>query len=610
MSNQKKSSTQKKPVNPFGLLSLFQGSRKRDDLLLEAKIDTPFVTIVNTFKSNKTAMAAFWLYVFFAVTVLVGPLLMPIDLSFTDSTQSHIPPIMNLMSVPKEIEGNIADIVVGPKFTFALTKDGQLKTWGDTKITSTVDIGKLPKNMGKIVKIAIGADHALALNDQGKVFGWGSDRLKQATIPMEVQQLTNIKAIYAGYQASIVLTEDGRTFFFGNTMINDFNQFHAYQGQIDQVLVTADAFTALTKDGKVVFLGTQKTTFADIPADMGKIVQLTSTDNAMAALNEDGKVFVWGNATPTRGEKNVPQPKGKIIAIDGGRNHLVLQSDQGEVLAWGDNYYKQTNVPKKIQGLQNTKVFVGGFQNYAVLETGKVVTWGLKGYLFGTDDLGRDTFTRLIHGGRMTMTIGLVSVAISATIGIILGGLSGYLGGAFDMFVQRLGEIISAVPMLPLIMIFSAVIGNRLNPMQKIYMVMVLIGVVSWVGLMRLVRSLVFSIREQEYVTAARAIGIKEAGIVFKHIVPNAISMIIVSITLSLAYSLLTESSLSFLGFGVQAPHPTWGNMLNGARSSIVIQNYWWRWVFPSISLATLVIAINLIGDGIGQAIDPKSQER
>ena len=141
-------------------------------------------------------------------------------------------------------------------------------------------------------------------------------------------------------------------------------------------------------------------------------------------------------------------------------------------------------------------------------------------------------------------------------------------------------------------------------------MIMVVLGVLSWTGLARLVRAQVLSEREQEFVTAARAMGVKQMSIVFKHIIPNVISVIIVQATLSFATSMLTESSLSFLGFGVALPRPTWGNMLTGCFNSVVIQNYWWRWVFPSIILGICVICINLIGDGLRDAIDPKSNER
>lgn len=145
---------------------------------------------------------------------------------------------------------------------------------------------------------------------------------------------------------------------------------------------------------------------------------------------------------------------------------------------------------------------------------------------------------------------------------------------------------------------------------QKTVLIMVILGLLTWTGLQRLVRAQILSVREQEYVLAAKAVGIKEKNIVFRHILPNVISVIIVSATLSFATSMLTESSLSYLGFGVQAPQPTWGNMLYGANNSTVIQYYWWRWVFASILLGTCVICINLVGDGLKDAIDPKSQER
>ena len=228
----------------------------------------------------------------------------------------------------------------------------------------------------------------------------------------------------------------------------------------------------------------------------------------------------------------------------------------------------------------------------------------------GTDELGRDIFTRLLNGGRMSITIGAVAVVISTVIGIIVGGISGYFGGKIDMVLQRVAEMVNSLPFLPFAMILSALIGNSMTSNQRTFLIMVILGLLSWPGLSRLVRAQVLSIREQEYVIAARSLGIKQMGIVFKHILPNVISVIIVSATLNFATSMLTEATLSYLGFGVQAPQPTWGNMLYGANNSIVIQNYWWRWVFGSILLGICVICINLVGDGLRDAIDPKSQER
>lgn len=222
----------------------------------------------------------------------------------------------------------------------------------------------------------------------------------------------------------------------------------------------------------------------------------------------------------------------------------------------------------------------------------------------------RDIFLRLISGGRLTLTIGAIAVIISTFIGILVGGFSGYYGGKVDMVLMRFSEIVGSIPFLPLAMILSAIVGNRVSELGRISMIMVILGVLSWPGLSRLVRAQILAEREKEFVTAARAVGVREQTILFRHIIPNVITVIIVSATLDFAACLLTESSLSFLGFGVVEPSPTWGNMLTGSQSSTVIGTYWWRWVFPALALSLATISINLVGDGLRDAIDPKSSER
>ena len=234
----------------------------------------------------------------------------------------------------------------------------------------------------------------------------------------------------------------------------------------------------------------------------------------------------------------------------------------------------------------------------------------MKGYLFGTDNLGRDTFTRIIHGGKMTMTIGAIAVIISSVIAIIVGCLSGYFGGWVDILLMRVTEIFSAIPFLPFAMMLSYVLTSRpISETSRIMIIMVILGLLSWTGLARMIRAQVLAEREKEFVTAAKAMGVKERFIAFRHILPNIISVIIVSMTLDFAGCLLTESSLSYLGFGVQQPRPTWGNMLNGANNSIVIQNYWWQWLFPAIFLSIATISINILGDTLRDVLDPKSSQ-
>jgi peptide/nickel transport system permease protein len=230
--------------------------------------------------------------------------------------------------------------------------------------------------------------------------------------------------------------------------------------------------------------------------------------------------------------------------------------------------------------------------------------------LLGTDELGRDILNRLVNGGKMSMTIGAVSVIISTIIGVVVGCISGFFGGKIDIFLQRVVEIATSLPFLPFAMILSSLIGNQMGSNQKIFLIMIILGLLQWPVLSRLIRAQVLAEREKEFVMAAKAVGVKQLSIVFKHILPNVISVIIVSATLDFATCMLTEATLSYLGFGVPAPQPTWGNMLYGSNNSIVIQNYWWRWVYASAILGTCVICINLIGNGLRDAVDPKSQER
>ena len=254
-------------------------------------------------------------------------------------------------------------------------------------------------------------------------------------------------------------------------------------------------------------------------------------------------------------------------------------------------------------------VYASGFQNYAFKDGKYVDGWGLKGYLMGTDDMGRDVFNRIINGGKMTMTIGAVAVIVSTIIGIIIGCLSGYFGGAVDILLMRLTEIVGAIPFLPFALCLSAILqASDLHEDTRIFIIMVILGVLSWTGLAKLVRGQILAEREKEFVTAARSMGIREGRIAFRHILPNIISVILVSITLDFASCMLTESSLSYLGFGVQLPRPTWGNMLDGSRNALVIQSYWWRWLFPALFLSIVVICINIIGDTLRDILDPKSE--
>ena len=200
-------------------------------------------------------------------------------------------------------------------------------------------------------------------------------------------------------------------------------------------------------------------------------------------------------------------------------------------------------------------------------------------------------------------------LGISTIIGIIVGCISGYFGGWVDILLMRVTEIVGAIPFLPFALVLSAILqSSDLHENTRIFIIMLILGLLSWTGLAKLIRGQILAEREKEFVTAARSMGVKEGRIAFKHILPNVISVILVSVTLDFAGCMLTESSLSYLGFGVQLPRPTWGNMLDGSRNALVIQSYWWRWVFPALFLSIVVICINIIGDTLREVLDPKSE--
>lgn len=602
--------TNKKRSNFFSLLMgrMFGvGSRS---ILEEEQIQSPTRTIIKKFFSNKLSVIALSVFLGILLFVIIAPYYFKLDLSYQEATQQNIKPGRNLMDIPSELQGNIQSIGTGAKFGVGASKDGKVYAWGDTTITKTKNIENIPEGIGKITMVSAGYDHAVAVDENNEVYVWGNDRQFQDNIPVDINVHGNIVQIVAGYQVTMAVTDENYVFYWGNENLADLFIPEELQGNIQKVALTSDTAVGLTLDGQVVYLGTRGNAVSAIPEGaLSNIIDIAAGSSSIAAVSTNGEVIVWGNAT--QGEKAVPAFKSKPVAITSGQYHYNAILEDGSIVSWGSNLYDQSAVPdKEIKSADIDKVYSGYYQNYAVDKDGEAITWGLKGYLLGTDSLGRDILNRLVNGGKLTMTIGAIAVIISTVIGVSVGAIAGFFGGKVDLILMRIAEIILALPFLPFAMILSSVIGNSLTEMQRIYLIMVVLGLLSWASLARIVRAQVLAEREKEFVTAAKAMGVKEMSIVFKHIVPNVISIIIVNATLSFATSLLTESSLSYLGFGVTLPRPTWGNMLFGANNSVTIQSRWWQWVFPAAILSVCVICINTIGDGLRDAIDPKSSER
>jgi peptide/nickel transport system permease protein len=231
---------------------------------------------------------------------------------------------------------------------------------------------------------------------------------------------------------------------------------------------------------------------------------------------------------------------------------------------------------------------------------------------FGTDSTGRDAFSRVIYGGQISLSIGVLAVAIEVTLGTLIGGLAAYFGGWLDAILMRFTEAMLAIPSLFLLIVLAKYIGHDIPTLDvlgrtfsgSVAVVILVIGATSWMYLARIVRANVLSIKEMDYVSASKALGASHTRIFFTHLIPNTLGVIIVSATLGLANAILTEAYVSFLGLGVQPPTATWGNMMDQAQSFIT-QGVWWMWVFPSLFIVFTILCINLMGDGLRDAYDP-----
>lgn len=226
-------------------------------------------------------------------------------------------------------------------------------------------------------------------------------------------------------------------------------------------------------------------------------------------------------------------------------------------------------------------------------------------HILGTDASGRDNFSRLLYGARVSLMIGLSSMLFTLTIGLILGTLSGYYGGKIDNAIMRLADLFLALPFLVLALTIIALIEQ-----VTIMILVCVIAITAWPNLTRIVRGTFLSLREQEFVLGARAIGASDPRIIFKHFIPNAIGPIIVNATLMMATMIILESGLSFIGMGIPQPTPTWGNMISEAQNIRILRYHPEAWIPPGIGILVTVLAINFIGDGLRDAFDPKSNRR
>ena len=230
-----------------------------------------------------------------------------------------------------------------------------------------------------------------------------------------------------------------------------------------------------------------------------------------------------------------------------------------------------------------------------------------KEHLLGTDGRGMDLLTRLMYGGRVSLLIGFIVVAIETTIGVIMGGIAGYYGKWVDSLIMRLVDIFNCIPFMPVMLLIGVVMsGIQMSELSRIMILMIVMGLLGWSYIARIVRGQILSLREQEYMMATEALGIPAWRRIVKHLVPNVVPQIIVIATMNLGGVILTESSLSFLGIGVRYPSASWGNMIEAITNEHIMSSYPFTWIPPGICILLTVLAFNFLGDGLRDAFDPK----
>ena len=610
-------------------------------------IVSPGRQIFQRFLERRFAVFSVCLVLFMFLLVFIIPktkLMEKYSDAYTEVTQKDLPPNLSMMKVPKELNGDIKSIDSYGSFTVGLSKSGKVYIWGATKMGATgIDMKNIPEEIlnSKIAFAAAGQDHVVVLTEEGKILGWGSNRFGQYASTQEIidnvnlealpEELVNgtvdvahVKKLVAGYQASALLMDDGTLYIWGNKQAYaNLEKFTGEPGarrkNIVDIDFTLNNVVALDKKQNSVVTGI-KNMYTTVRTSIGgptekltaflnkrKIEAITATSKSVCLLLEDGTIALAGDFpadiinVPTLAEGET------FVEIQGGTYHYTALTSKGNVYSFGGDHYYQAEAPESIPGVE--RIFAGSFQSYALDKDDKVIEkWGLRGYLFGTDESGADILQRVVAGGAVTMTIGAVAVIIEILIGVSLGLISGYFGGWVDIVIMRVAEVFGSIPLYPFMLIMSALLAQKnLTQNQRLLMIMVILGVLGWPGFARITRAQILVARESEYVTAAQAMGVKEGRIAFKHILPNIISVILVNMTLSFAASMQTETSLSFLGFGVRYPKPSWGNMLSRASNATAAINFWWQWLFTSAILILTTVCINTIGDTLRDVMDPKS---
>ncbi len=485
--SEKKASSRKGPAPLRWLRRMFFGGSK-ELTLADERFDSPGKLAVKRFFRNPLATGAVIILAGMFLFVFIGSAIAPVDLTETGSEMLHtnMAPTLSLMDLPDGMKDGVVDISSKGTFTIGVDTDGKVSMWGQYVNISgdpARDVMNIPDEVknSKVVHVAAGSDHCVAITDDGRVIAWGEydngqyghDGSMIAAARKQPEELmdggtidaSQVRQLICGNQVTAILMEDGTIYAWGNDGLSATNLSSVIKhGKKESPLVkltfTNDGIYGIDENGDFVCGKSTKYNIISVPDENGrsvstdlfeyigdrKVVDIAASGNALALVLDDGEIVVSGMKEPQ------PQlPEGEnALTVSGGTRHFVLTTDQGRVYAWGQNYRNQCEIPEALTKEDAVdRVYASGFQNYAYKDGKFVDCWGLKGYIMGTDDMGRDVFNRIMNGGKMTMTVGAVAVIVSTIIGILIGCISGYFGGAVDMLLMRLTEIVGAIPFLP-----------------------------------------------------------------------------------------------------------------------------------------------------------------
>lgn len=395
------------------------------------------------------------------------------------------------------------------------------------------------------------------------------------------------------------------------------NEEFSYKDVNYTVLEEGTDFYTVHSGGKLIGIG-----FKDIinSTTEGEKIPFDLQYNALKAYANKEAAFSVGGASYELDADGIVTKDGAEVAYI---SRYIVQAVMGDVFLTRE--FKNV-VTEAIEEGKDTFVYTGtdGVEyEYPISYDASKKAWSIlqeketrifdtysypsKEHWLGTDKNGMDMLTRIMYGGRVSLVIGFIVVVIQTLLGVVLGGVAGYFGGWVDNLIMRLVDIFYCIPNMPIIIIVGAAMdGMRVDPTVRMFLLMLLLGFLGWASIARLVRGQILSLREQEFMTATEATGIRTRNRIFKHLIPNVIPQLIVNCTMALGSTIITESTLSFLGLGVKFPFASWGNIINDVNDTYVLTTYWFIWIPAGICLLLTVLAFNILGDGLRDAFDPK----